>query len=251
MEDVNHAKYIDVHANLPDSNVYSACMICWEHAFRGVVVSSAAIKYAKAIFLDNLNGQDERITYELPKVISAVDWITGGESVEIRAYGVLKSIELGADEVEIMVPHASVLYDPESLYQDIKILSSLCTKNKITLKYCLPVGCKEWMEKDEIKKMFKELSKSSVAYLTNQIGEDTMETSGDVSDTILWMRDVGKQTNKSTKCFIDSGFPDHSMLALKAGCSVIGISSENANNFPNTYADYIESINVKKDDGKK
>jgi deoxyribose-phosphate aldolase len=177
--------------------------------FKGVCVNSSNIKLAK----EYLKGTNV-------KVVTVVGFPLGACLSEVKAFETQKSIEQGADEIDMVISVQS-LKDKDYNYtqKDIETVKQAC--GNIPLKVIIET---DLLTKEEIKKACEIIVKAKADFAKTSTGFVKNGVGAKVEDVKL-MNDVLKNSNVKIKA--SGGIKDRekSLALIEAGASRLGTSS--------------------------
>lgn len=180
-----------------------------EHNFKGVCVNSSNVKLAKE-YLKNTD----------VKVVTVVGFPLGACLSEVKAFEAKKSIENGADEVDMVISVQSIKdKDYEYTQKDIEIVKKAC--GNIPLKVIIET---DLLTKEEIikaceiiKEAKADFAKTSTGFVKNGVGAK-------VEDIELMARTL-KDTNIQIKASGGIKTREQALALINAGASRLGTSS--------------------------
>jgi deoxyribose-phosphate aldolase len=177
--------------------------------FKGVCVNSSNIKLAK----EYLKGTNV-------KVVTVVGFPLGACLSEVKAFETQKSIEQGADEIDMVISVQS-LKDKDYNYtqKDIETVKQAC--GNIPLKVIIET---DLLTKEEIKKACEIIVKAKADFAKTSTGFVKNGVGAKVEDVKL-MNDVLKNSNVKIKA--SGGIKDRekALALIEAGASRLGTSS--------------------------
>ena len=176
-----------------------------EHKFLGVCVNPAYVSFAKK----ELDGSDV-------KVVTVVGFPLGANLSEVKAYETKQAIEDGADEID-MVINVSALKDKDYDYVklDIATVKAFCEDKP--LKVILET---DLLDKDEIKKAYRKMSKK---YHPDLNKEEGAEEKYKEFESAFVNRQIGKFINGNKK-IIRSGNVTGKIIGTNLGCMMYLLS---------------------------
>ena len=180
-----------------------------EHNFKGVCVNSANVKQAKE-YLKDTN----------VKVVTVVGFPLGACLSEVKAFEAQKSIECGADEIDMVISVQSIK-DKNYAYtkNDIETVKKAC--GNIPLKVIIET---DLLTKEEIIKAVEiikeakaDFAKTSTGFVKNGIGAKV--------EDIKLMYETLKDSNVKIKASGGIKTKEQAIALINAGASRLGTSS--------------------------
>lgn len=179
------------------------------HRFKGVCVNSGNIEFAK----EYLKGTDV-------KIVTVVGFPLGACVSEAKAFEAEKSIELGADEVD-MVINVQSLKDKNYEYtqKDIEIVKAACKDKPLKVIIETDLLTKEEIVKacEIIVKAKADFAKTSTGFVKNGVGAKV--------EDIKLMHETLKNTNVRIKASGGIKTKEQAIALVEAGASRLGTSS--------------------------
>ena len=180
-----------------------------KYNFKGVCVNSSNVEFAK-----------EYLRNSGIKIVTVVGFPLGACLSEVKAYEAQKAIELGADEIDMVISVQSIK-DKDFGYtlKDIQTVKQACAK--IPLKVIIET---DLLTKDEIEKACKiiklsgaEFAKTSTGFVKNGVGAKV--------EDIKLMHEVLKDSDVKIKASGGIKTYEKAVELINAGASRLGTSS--------------------------
>lgn len=209
---MNLAQYIE-HTLLKQDATEEALVKLLEeaktHNFKGVCVNSGNIEFAKK-YLKETN----------VKIVTVVGFPLGACISEVKAFEAEKSIELGADEID-MVINVQSLKDKNYEYtqKDIEIVKAACKDKPLKVIIETDLLTKEEIVKacEIIVKAKADFAKTSTGFVKNGVGAKV--------EDIKLMHETLKNTNVKIKASGGIKTKEQAIALVEAGASRLGTSS--------------------------
>ncbi len=205
-------KYIEHTLLKPDASKEEIIKLCEEakkYGFQGVCINSSNIKSAKE-YLKNTD----------IKIVTVVGFPLGACMSEVKAFEAKKSIEAGADEIDMVINIQSIKdKNYEYTLQDIKTVKAACPLNP--LKVIIET---DLLTKEEIVKACEIIIKSGAQYAKTSTGFVKNGVGAKVEDIKL-MYETLKNSNVKIKASGGIKEREKALELIQAGASRLGTSS--------------------------
>jgi len=208
---MNINEYIDhtaLKSSVTKEDIEKLCNEALEHKFAAVCVNSTRVELAKKL----LANSDVNIC-------TVVGFPIGASFKEVKAKEALMAIELGADEIDMVIDIQSLIdKDLDKVRQDIEhVLKAVHSKDKI-LKVIIETCLLNEIQKREVCLICKELK---VDFVKTSTG---FSTGGATLEDVKFMKDI---VGDSIKVKASGGVKnkEDAIAMIKAGASRIGTSS--------------------------